>query len=94
LTPQPFMMPQVLRPSSPFAISLLEYAMLSAELQAAPDQAERTYAKYGLADPERRRAVHDDWTARLQTNAEERDEFHRAREHALRNWGRGFRGRE
>ncbi len=82
---------RIAAPSSLFAgdptsaFTLLEYAMLAAQLQLKPEEADRTFAKFGLADPARRAAVDAAWNARLQRDPEELDEYRRLYERALRS---------
>jgi hypothetical protein len=68
------------------ALTLLEFAMLAAELQVFPDHAERAFAKYGLTDPAKRAAVNAAWNARIARDPEERAEYHRLHDRAVRHW--------
>ena len=69
LTQPPFMPVLASRqgsvPSPPYAFSLAEYASLCAELAAARETVEATFARYGLSNPEVRRAVDTTWRARF-----------------------------
>jgi hypothetical protein len=67
-------------------MTLLEFAMLTAELQVFPEFAERAFAKYGLSDRLKRSVINAAWNARLEKDADERSEYHRLHERAVRHW--------
>ena len=60
-------------------LTLESYASLCAELSVYPDRAADILGKYGVTDDEARRAVDDDWGARLAENADTREEWERLR---------------
>lgn len=54
------------RPPAPVQeLSLESHALLCTELAHFPGNAEEIFAKYGLASPEKRRAVDEAWKERL-----------------------------
>jgi hypothetical protein len=56
-------------------LSLLEFAYVSAEIRLRPEESEAIFARYGLADPEKRAAVNAAWQARLQRAPDELTQF-------------------
>jgi hypothetical protein len=64
---------------------LMQFAALCAELEAKPEDAEATFTKYGLSNPERRERIDGEWRDRLETQtgtyAEWRQLYQHFRDH-------------
>jgi len=67
-------------------LSLYEFAMLRAELDVSPQDAERAWTKYGLVEAASRQREFEAWQRQLQEDSALRSEFKRLHSDAQRHW--------
>lgn len=70
------------------SLGLLEFATLSAELEASPEERDRIFARFGLTTPRARQAVVDLWRSRIAADAALKKDFEILLSHASRRVGR------
>jgi hypothetical protein len=67
-------------------LSTYEFAMLQAELDVCPEQAERVFAKYGLSEPPQRELELELWKRKLHATGKDFAEFRSAYKSAERHF--------
>jgi hypothetical protein len=76
----------VVPPSISEEMTLAQYACYRAELDTFPEREPGIVAKYGLADPERRKRIDDAWLQRLQEETETYAEWRALYRHFGEHW--------